>query len=97
MLNIDKKVLTNNKPYYRITQPEKSQGGVIKDNSNLFTVQELAQYLRMKPLTIYKHASTGQLPGFKVGSHWRFKKETIDQWIKNQEKLNSRPKVLANV
>jgi excisionase family DNA binding protein len=42
----------------------------------------------MKPLTIYKHASAGKLPGFKVGSHWRFKKHTIDSWIQAQENHN---------
>lgn len=56
---------------------------------NVFTVQELANYLRMKPLTIYKHASTGRLPGFKVGSHWRFKKQSIEKWIENQESVNT--------
>ena len=59
----------------------------------VFTVQELAQYLRMKPLTIYKHASRGKLPGFKVGSHWRFKRSTIDQWIQSQEITNTGSKV----
>lgn len=49
------------------------------------TVQELAQYLRMKPVTIYKHASSGKLPGFKIGSHWRFKKASINTWIRAQE------------
>ncbi|NQT47029.1 MAG: helix-turn-helix domain-containing protein [Candidatus Omnitrophica bacterium] len=51
----------------------------------ILTVRELADYLKMKPITIYKHASEGKLPGFKVGSHWRFKKETIDNWIAGQE------------
>ena len=51
-----------------------------------FTVQELADYLRMKPITIYKHASKGDLPGFKVGAAWRFKKSSIDRWIEEQEK-----------
>ena len=51
-----------------------------------FTVQELARYLRMKPITIYKHASKGKLPGFKVGATWRFKKSSIDKWIEAQEK-----------
>ena len=51
-----------------------------------FTVQELAQYLKMKPITIYKHASKGDLPGFKVGAAWRFKKSSIDKWIEEQEK-----------
>ena len=62
----------------------------------VFTVQELAFYLRMKPLTIYKHASGGKLPGFKVGSHWRFKKSTIDQWIQEQEITNSGRKNLVS-
>ena len=52
---------------------------------NVFTVQELAAYLRMKPVTIYKHAKAGKLPAFKVGANWRFKKSTIDRWIANQE------------
>lgn len=51
----------------------------------IFTVRELAEYLKMKPVTIYKHASHNKLPGFKVGSYWRFKKKTIDEWIAHQE------------
>jgi len=51
----------------------------------VFTVQELASYLKMKPVTIYKHAKAGKLPGFKVGANWRFKKSTIDRWITEQE------------
>ena len=44
----------------------------------VFTVQEVAKYLRMQPVTIYKHAKCGKLPCFKVGANWRFKKSTID-------------------
>ena len=62
----------------------------------VFTVQELASYLRMKPLTIYKHASSGKLPGFKVGSHWRFKRRSIDDWIEKQEKSTFKTKNLTN-
>ena len=64
---------------------------------SVLTVQELASYLRMKPLTIYKHASSGRLPAFKVGSHWRFKKKTIDRWITDQENSNINQKTLINV
>ncbi len=66
------------------------------DYDGVFTVRELAGYLRMKPLTIYKHASAGKLPGFKVGSHWRFKKRTIDKWIQAQETSNTNKKTLIN-
>jgi len=60
------------------------KGNVMSDDT-LFTVRELAKYLRMKPVTIYKHASQGKIPAFKVGSHWRFKKATVDNWISEQE------------
>ena len=65
-------------------------------DDGVFTVQDLAKYLRMRPLTIYKHASSGKLPGFKVGSHWRFKKKTIDLWIQAQEDTNTNKKTLIN-
>ena len=49
--------------------------------TSMLTLKELAEYLKMKEVTIYKHAQEGKIPGFKVGSKWRFKKETIDKWI----------------
>ena len=58
---------------------------MIAMEKTFFTVQELAEYLRMKPVTIYKHASRGKLPGFKIGATWRFKKTSIDKWIEEQE------------
>ena len=60
----------------------------MNSEEDVFTVPELANYLRMKPITIYKHVAGGKLPGFKVGSQWRFKKRTIDQWIERQEQSN---------
>ncbi len=60
-----------------------------QSEDGVMTVQELAKYLRMKPVTIYKHAATGKLPGFKVGSHWRFKKNSIHTWICAQEQADA--------
>jgi excisionase family DNA binding protein len=57
---------------------------------SIFTVPELARYLRMRPITIYKHVAGGKIPGFKVGSKWRFKKRTIDLWIQKQEESSLR-------
>lgn len=54
--------------------------------TEIFTVKELADYIKAKPITIYKHLSEGRIPAFRIGSHWRFKKETIDRWIQDQEK-----------
>lgn len=55
------------------------------DDNQVMTVQEVARYLRMKPVTMYRHAAQGKLPGFKVGAAWRFKRKTIDRWIAKQE------------
>lgn len=54
--------------------------------NSVMTVREVAKYLRMKPVTIYKHAQEGRIPAFKVGASWRFKKKTIEDWIAEQEK-----------
>ena len=57
----------------------------ITNKPSLMTLDEVAKYLRMKKVTIYKHAQEGKVPGFKVGSKWRFKKTTIDKWIADKE------------
>ena len=46
----------------------------------VMTVKEVAEYLRMKPVTIYKLANQGRIPAFKVASFWRFMKDLIDKW-----------------
>ncbi|RKY42672.1 MAG: DNA-binding protein [Candidatus Makaraimicrobium thalassicum] len=58
--------------------------------SSVMTIEEVADYLKMKVVTIYKHAQEGRIPAFKVGSKWRFKKQTIDEWIERQEKKTKR-------
>ncbi len=63
---------------------------VARNKPSLMTIEELAKYLRMKRVTIYKHAQEKKLPGFKVGSGWRFKKSTIDKWISAKEKSNKK-------
>ena len=63
---------------------------IVKDKPNLLTLDELASYLRMQKVTIYKHAQEGKVPGFKIGSKWRFKKSTIDKWIAKKEKSSDK-------
>lgn len=56
--------------------------------TNFVTAKELGRYLKLSEATIYKLASTGQLPGFKIGDSWRFDLEEILKLIKGngQEK-----------
>lgn len=61
-------------------------------DTEFLTVEEVAEYLRLPLSTVYKLAQDKKLPGFKVGKHWRFRKETFQEWIKDQERKN----ILAN-
>ncbi len=58
-------------------------------NDDIMTVKELADYLKIAEKTAYRFASEGKVPGFKVGSAWRFKKEEIDAWIKRQSEAST--------
>ncbi len=52
--------------------------------TKVLTVNELAAYLRVHRSTIYRLLKKGQLPGFKIGSDWRFNVEVIDRWRLSQ-------------
>ena len=49
-------------------------------DAKVLTVSELSEYLRVHRSTIYRLLKKGQLPGFKIGSDWRFNVEAIDEW-----------------
>jgi excisionase family DNA binding protein len=55
----------------------------------MMTVKEVASYLKLNPITVYRYAAQGKIPGFKVGSSWRFKKEILDDWVINEAKRYS--------
>jgi excisionase family DNA binding protein len=48
--------------------------------SKVLTVQDVSNYLRVHPSTIYRMLKKNQLPAFRVGSDWRFTVEAIDKW-----------------
>ena len=48
--------------------------------SDVMTVREVADYLKVKDRTIYRLVANGEIPGFKVGGSWRFRKAEIDRW-----------------
>jgi len=40
--------------------------------SKIVTIKEVAEYLRLSPMTIINLAVNGNIPGFKIGKSWRF-------------------------
>ena len=55
-----------------------------KTEVEIMTVQEVAEYLRLAQATIYKLAQAGEIPAVKVGRAWRFKRELIHEWFKQE-------------
>lgn len=55
----------------------------------LMDIKQMANYLQMNKMTIYKLAREGKIPAFKVASEWRFKKDLIDQYLMAQLKGRS--------
>ena len=53
------------------------------ENNTLMTVDEVAEFLRLKPETIRSMARRGDLPGIKLGRVWRFRRSSISQLIDN--------------
>lgn len=44
---------------------------------NIVTAKEVSQYLKLTESTIYKLASTGEIPGFRIGKSWRFDMDEV--------------------
>jgi len=67
------------------------------EKERLMTIQDVGEYLRIKERTIYSWVQKGQIPGFKIGSTWRFKKEDIDMWIEERKRDTPRSNTLREV
>lgn len=55
-----------------------------KPASDIMTITEVAEYLKVAERTLYRLASAKSIPAFKVGGTWRFLRTEIDSWIKQQ-------------
>ena len=51
----------------------------------LMTIDEVADYLRVKKRTIYEWLKSGKIPAIKTVGQWRFKKDKIDLWLESQQ------------
>lgn len=68
--------------------------GVAVTLPGVMTVGEVAEYLRVHPTTVYRLLRAKQLPGFRVGSEWRFSIEVIDRWRSGEEQESVSPPAL---
>jgi excisionase family DNA binding protein len=50
--------------------------------TEVMTVSEVAEYLRLNPQTVYRKAKTGELPAVRIGRAIRFRRAELDAWLK---------------
>lgn len=53
-------------------------------DGEILTLDEVAAYLKAGKKTVYRLAQQGQIPGFKLGGTWRFRRTELDRWIAAQ-------------
>lgn len=51
----------------------------------VFTVEEVAKYLKVTPTTIYRMLEDGRLTGFKIGASWRIRESDITAYIERSQ------------
>ena len=44
-------------------------------------IRQAAEYLGISGDTLYRYASEGFVPAFKLGNRWRFRKSLLDGWM----------------
>ncbi len=44
-------------------------------------IRQASEYLGISGDTLYRYASEGFIPAFKLGNRWRFKRSLLDAWM----------------
>ena len=50
-------------------------------NYEVLTVKEVCEILHVHPTTLYKLTRQGKIPGFRMGTDWRFRADQIERWM----------------
>jgi len=50
-------------------------------DGDILTLDEVAAYLKAGKRTVYRLAASGEIPAFKLGGTWRFRRSELDRWI----------------
>lgn len=53
-----------------------------KSDQQIMDIHEAARYLHISADTLYKYASKGMLPAFKLGNRWRFDRRLLDEKVR---------------
>lgn len=50
-------------------------------------IRQAAHYLGISADSLYRYASSGFIPAFRLGNRWRFRKSRLDEWMDRRSGL----------
>jgi excisionase family DNA binding protein len=62
---------------------------LVPELREVMDIRQASNYLGISPDTLYKYASEGFVPAFKLGNRWRFKRSRLDEWMDRQSELHA--------
>ena len=62
---------------------------LVPEVREVMDIRQASDYLGISPDTLYKYASEGFVPAFKLGNRWRFKRSRLDEWMDRQSDLHA--------
>ena len=60
--------------------------GPVESENEILTIKELCDFLRVHPSTIYRMVKRGEIPSFRIGADWRFRREAIERWMAGESR-----------
>ncbi len=54
--------------------------------AQVLTTADVARILRLSIKTVGEMMRSGQLPAMRIGGVWRVRKESLEEWMKSQER-----------
>ena len=62
---------------------------LVPEVREVMDIRQASDYLGISPDTLYKYASEGSVPAFKLGNRWRFKRSRLDEWMDRQSDMHA--------
>lgn len=57
----------------------------------LLTVEEAANYLKIKPNVLRRWLRAGKIPGIKLGNHWRIDEDDLKAFLEARKHKPEKP------
>src|SRR6266436_9408931 len=64
---------------------------LVPEVREVMDIRQASDYLGISADTLYKYASEGFVPAFKLGNRWRFKRSRLNDWMDQQSSGGNMP------